>query len=171
MSRTFRPFRSSGPTTAARPAPASLECGGTGKALARDYGRCTNRASAEEVHDDLIFLHEERGSTWQGWNCVHHGIRFFYCITLGRAKQHFCLPDAGTPSILPELFNDALVRLFAVTTSPRHRAVLMTACVAGRRSNKLGRLRISDIDSQGMCLLVDQGNGNRDRSGPLSPRR
>ena len=134
--------------------------------LARHYGRSPERISAQEVQDYLIFLHDERGLTWQSCNCARHGISFFYRITLGLPEQHFYVPGAKTPSILPELLNhDELVRLFSVTTNRKHRAVLMTAYAAGLRASELGRLRIRDIDSQRMCLRVDQGKGNKDRYG------
>ncbi len=139
--------------------------------LARHYGRSPERISAQEVQDYLIFLHDERGLTWQSCNCARHGIGFFYRITLGLPEQHFYVPGAKTPSILPELLNhDELVRLFGVTTNCKHRSVLMTAYAAGLRASELGRLRIRDIDSQRMCLRVDQGKGDKDRSVPLSPR-
>ena len=139
--------------------------------LACHYGRSPDRISAQEVQDYLIFLHQERGLTWQSCNCARHGIRFFYRITLGLPEPHFYLPGAKTPSTLPELLNhDELVRLFGVTANLKHRALLMTAYAAGLRASELGRLRISDIDSQRMCLRVDQGKGNKDRYVPLSPR-
>ena len=65
------------------------------------YARSPNRISAQEVQDYLIFLHDERGLTWQSCNCARHGIRFFYRITLGLPEPHFHLPGAKTPSILP----------------------------------------------------------------------
>ena len=121
--------------------------------------------------DYLIHLHEQRGLSWKSCNCVRHGVRFLYRITLGVPDPHFYLPGAKTPSTLPEILNhDELVRLFTVTTNPKHRAVLMTAYAAGLRASELGRLRVSDIDSKRMCLRVDQGKGNKDRYVPLSPR-
>ena len=139
--------------------------------LARHYGRSPDRISTQEVQDYLLFLHEERGLTWQSCNCARHGITFFYRITLGLPEQHFYLPGAKTPSLLPELLNhDELVRLFGVTTNCKHRSVLMTAYAAGLRASELGRLQISDIDSQRMSVRVDQGKGNKDRYVPLSPR-
>ena len=139
--------------------------------LACHYGRSPDRISAQEVQDYLIFLHDERGLTWQSCNSARYGIRFFYRITLGLPEPHFYLPGAKTPSILPELLNrDELVRLFSVTTNLKHRALLMTAYAAGLRASELGRLKISDIDSQRMCLRVDQGKGNKDRYVPLPPR-
>ena len=139
--------------------------------LACHYGRSPDRISAQEVQDYLIFLHDERGLTWQSCNCARHGIRFFYRITLGLPEPHFYLPGAKTPSVLPELLNhDELVRLFSVTSNLKHRALLMTAYAAGLRASELGRLKISDIDSQRMSVRVDQGKGNKDRYVPLSPR-
>ena len=139
--------------------------------LARHYGRSPDRISAQEVQDYLIFLHDERGLTWQSCNCARHGIRFFYRITLGLPDPHFFVPGAKTPSVLPELLNhDELVRLFSVTTNLKHRALLMTAYAAGLRASELGRFKIGDIDSQRMLLRVDQGKGDKDRYVPLSPR-
>ena len=139
--------------------------------LARHYRRSPDRISAPEVQDYLIHLHEQQGLTWQSCNCVRHGVRFLYRITLGLPDPHFYLPGAKTPSTLPHILNrDELVRLFGVTTNLKHRALLMTAYAAGLRASELGRLQITDIDSERMCLRVDQGKGNKDRYVPLSPR-
>ena len=115
--------------------------------------------------------HEIICDTTQSCNCVRHGVRFLYRITLGLPDPHFYLPGAKTPSTLPQILNrDELVRLFTVTTNRKHRALLMTAYAAGLRASELGRLQLSDIDSERMCLRVDQGKGNKDRYVPLSPR-
>lgn len=139
--------------------------------LARHYRRSPDRVSAQQVQDYLIHLHEQRGLTWQSCNCARHGIRFFYRITLGLPDPHFYLPGAKTPSTLPEILNrEELLRLFTVTTNPKHRALLMTAYAAGLRSSELTRVRVADIDSGRMLLRIDQGKGSKDRYVPLSPR-
>ena len=139
--------------------------------LARHYRRSPDSVSAQEVQDYLIHLHEQRGLTWKSCNCARHGIRFFYRITLGLPEPHFYLPGAKTPSTLPEILNrDELLRLFTVTTNPKHRALLMTAYAAGLRCSELTCLRVSDIDSGRMLLRVEQGKGSKDRYVPLSPR-
>ena len=100
--------------------------------LARHYRRSPDSVSAQQVQDYLIHLHEQRGLTWKSCNCARHGIRFFYRITLGLPEPHFYLPGAKTPSTLPEILNhDELLRLFTVTTNPKHRTLLMTAYGAG----------------------------------------
>ena len=57
--------------------------------LARYYKRSPEKISAQEVQNYLLHLHEERGLTWQSCNCMRHGIRFLYRITLGRPDPHF----------------------------------------------------------------------------------
>ena len=139
--------------------------------LARHYRRSPDQITAPEVQDYLLFLHQKRGLSWKSCNCVRHGVRFLFRITLGVPDPHFYVPGAKTPSTLPEILNhDELVRLFTVTTNPKHRALLMTAYAAGLRASELGRLRVTDIDSARMCLRIDQGKGNKDRYVPLSPR-
>ena len=116
--------------------------------LARHYRRSPDQISAQEVQDYLIYLHEQRGLSWKSCNCVRHGVRFLYRITLGVPDPHFYVPGAKTPSTLPQILNhDELVRLFTVTTNPKHRALLMTAYAAGLRASELGRLQLTDIDS------------------------
>ena len=139
--------------------------------LARHYRRSPDRIGSREIQDYLLFLHENRGLTWKSCNTVRHGLRFFFRITLGLPDPHLYVPGAKQPSKLPEILNhDELVRLFTVATTPKHRALLMTAYAAGLRASELTRLRIADIDSGRMALRVDQGKGNKDRYVPLSPQ-
>jgi site-specific recombinase XerD len=46
----------------------------------------------------------------------------------------------------------------------------MTTYAAGLRASEVARLRVTDIDSQRLCIRVDQGKGAKDRYVPLSPR-
>ena len=139
--------------------------------LARHYRRSPEQISAREVQDYLLFLHQQHGLSWSTCNTIRHGVRFFFRITLGLPDPHFYVPGAKEPSTLPQILNhDELVRLFTVTTNLKHRAVLMTAYAAGLRASELGRLQVSDIDSDRMCLRIKQGKGNKDRYVPLSPR-
>ncbi len=139
--------------------------------LARHYRRSPDRISAQEIQDYLLYLHQERQLSWRSCNLARHGLRFFYRITLGRPDAHFYLPGAKEPSKLPQILSsEELVRLFTAATNPKHRTVLMTAYAAGLRASEVARLQVTDIDSQRMCLRIEQGKGNKDRYVPLSPR-
>ena len=65
--------------------------------LARHYRRSPDQISTQEVQDYLVHLHEQRGLSWKSCNCVRHGVRFLFRITLGVPDPHFYLPGAKTP--------------------------------------------------------------------------
>ena len=120
--------------------------------LARHYRRSPDHISAQEVQDYLLYLHEQRGLSWKSCNCVRHGVRFLYRITLGVPDPHFYVPGAKTPSTLPEILNhEELVRLFTVTTNPKHRSVLMTAYAAGLRASWGGCASAISIPNGCVC--------------------
>ena len=122
--------------------------------LARHYRRSPDRISAPEVQHYLLHLHEQKGLAWQSCNCVRHGVRFLYRITLGLPDPHFYVPGAKTPSTLPRILNRGeLVRLFIVTTNRKHRALLMTAYAAGLRASELGGYS-SEISTPNACVCA-----------------
>ena len=140
------------------------------RGLARHYGRSPDSIEPREVQNYLLHLHE-RGLAWSSCNSYLLGIRFFYRITLGVPDPHFYVPGAKQPKRLPEILSrEEIVRLFSLTVNLKHRALLMTAYVAGLRCSELASLQPSDINSGRMLIRVDQGKGNKDRYVPLSPR-
>ena len=139
--------------------------------LARYYHRSPDQLSAQEVQDYLIYLHQQRHLSWRSCNTIRHGLRFCYHITLGWPEPHFYLPGAKQPSKLPQVLSqEELVRLFTVTTNRKQRALLMTTYAAGLRASEVTHLKVTNIDSQRMCIRVEQGKGMKDRYLPLSPR-
>ena len=139
--------------------------------LVRHYRRSPDQLSAQQVQDYLLYLLKERGLSPTSCNTVRYGLRFFYRITLGWPDPHLYIPGAKQPSILPEVLSqEEVVRLLTVTTNRKHRALLMTTYAAGLRVSEVTQLKVSDIDSQRMCLRIRQGKGQKDRYVPLSER-
>ena len=135
--------------------------------LARHYRRSPDHISAQKVQDYLLYLHEQRGLSWKSCNCVRHGVRFLYRITLGVPDPHFYVPGAKTPSTLPEILNhEELVRLFTVTTNPKHRSVLMTAYAAGLRASRARKVARQRYRFQTDVSARRPGQGQQ---GPLRP--
>ncbi|MCP4826891.1 MAG: tyrosine-type recombinase/integrase, partial [Shimia sp.] len=119
----------------------------------------------------LLYLLKERGLSPTSCNTVRYGLRFFYRVTLGWPDPHLYIPGAKQPPTLPEVLSqEEVVRLLTVTTNRKHRALLMTTYGAGLRVSEVTQLKVSDIDSQRMCLRIIQGKGQKDRYVPLSER-
>ena len=75
------------------------------------------------------------------------------------------------PRKLSEILSPEEVMPFLnAITNHKHRAILMTAYVAGLRVSEATHLKVTDIDSQRMILRVEQGKGMKDRYVMLSPR-
>ena len=139
--------------------------------LAKHYRRSPDQLSPNEIQHYLLYLHQERHLSWKSCNTIRHGLRFFYCVTLGWSSIYLHLPGAKQPSTLPEILSQKeIVRLLTVTTNRKQRTLLMTTYAAGLRASEVAHLKVSDIDSQRMCLRIEQGKGQKDRYVPLSPQ-
>ncbi len=139
--------------------------------LSKYYWRSPDWISAREVQDYLVYLSQERHLAWSSCNVVSCGLRFFYQVTLGRSETTFHVPCAKQPSKLPQILSQQEVtKLIEVTANRKHRALLMTAYGAGLRVSELVQLKVANIDSDRMSLLVEQGKGNKDRYTLLSER-
>ena len=89
---------------------------------------------------------------------------------LKQEKFFFDIPRSKKPLLLPKVLNEAEVgRLFNALPNRKHKAILFTAYSAGLRVSEVARLKISDIDSGRMQILIRQAKGKRDRYVNLSP--
>jgi len=97
-------------------------------------------------------------------------MRFFCRYVLKRRDVREDLPYPKERLRLPVVLSpDEVQRLVASAKNLYHRTLLLTLYGAGLRRSELCQLKVRDIDSQRMVLLVEQGKGGRDREIPLSP--
>ena len=96
-------------------------------------------------------------------------LRFFF--------NHTVRPDLARklirlryPRKLPVVLSpDEVARLLAATTCLKHRAALSAAYGAGLRVAEVASLKVGDIDSKRMLIVVERGKGGRGRHALLSP--
>lgn len=139
--------------------------------LAAFYNRPPDQIADEEVQAYLVHLISTRKLSWSSCNVAVYGLRFFYHQTLRREKTSFHIPGPRKPSRLPEILSrEEVARLFAHTSLPRYRALLMTVYSAGLRVSEVVHLQVQHIDSDRMTIRVEQGKGAQDRYTLLSAR-
>lgn len=139
--------------------------------LAQFTDRRPDQLSDRDVQRYLVHLIEDRHLAWGTCNTIVHGLRFFYHVTLGRPTTTFHIPCARQPAKLPVILSLAEVaQLFAAAPTLRHRTLLQTTYSAGLRVSEVLHLKVTDIDSQRMCLRIEQGKRRKDRYVPLSAR-
>ena len=87
-----------------------------------------------------------------------------YGVTLERPSEMEKIPRVKRPVRMPVILDkDEVHRLIVLTDNLKHRAILMMAYASGLRISEVAHLKVSDIDSARMAVLVRQGKGKKDR--------
>jgi len=138
-------------------------------AFARHFGKPPDQLGLEHIRTYQLFLLEEKEVCPATLNLAVSALRFLYRVTLQRDWDIQLIPYAKRPRKLPVVLSqEEVVRLFQVVRDMKYRTVLMTAYAAGLRVSEVTQLKVSDIDSQRMCIRVEQGKGRKDRYVMLS---
>ena len=99
-----------------------------------------------------------------------NALKFYYEQVLGYDKFFIELPRPKKPLQLPKLLNeDELRKLFNALHNKKHKALLFTAYSAGLRVSEIVNLKLVDIDSKRMQILIQRAKGKKDRYVNLSP--
>jgi site-specific recombinase XerD len=135
------------------------------------HWRAPDQLTPDDIRGYLHYLLEERKLAFSTCNVAAAAIRFFYVETLGWTPFNLNLPPRTDSKRLPQVLSvEALERLFASISNPKHRALVMTTYSAGLRVSEVVRLQITDIESDPsrMLIRINQGKGNKDRYSLLS---
>jgi site-specific recombinase XerD len=132
-------------------------------------GRSPGTATAEDIRRFQI-QQSEGGMNAPAMNSTVAPLRFFFTTTVDRPDLSRKLIRLRYPRKLPVvLSSDEAARLIAATTCLKHRAALSVAYGAGLRVAEVASLKVGDIDSQRMLIIVKRGKGGRYRHALLSP--
>ena len=93
-----------------------------------------------------------------------NALKFLYEQVLHREKYFFEIPRPQRPEKLPKVLNEnEIKRLFKATTNSKHRMILMLTYGMGLRVSEVVHLKIRDIDSKRMQVLIEAAKGKKDR--------
>ncbi len=106
-------------------------------------------------------------------NTIHsriNALKFYYEQVLNREKFFWEIPRPKRPILLPKLLNQTELRhLFNALVNRKHKAMLFTAYSAGLRVSEIVNIKLKDIDSRRMQILIRKAKGKKDRYVNLSP--
>jgi integrase/recombinase XerD len=133
-------------------------------------GRSPDHAQPEDLR--LFQVHQrEQGVRPPTMNGAVAALRFFFTTPCNRPEMARHLTIVRQPQKLPVVLTpEEVARLIEAAPGPKYKAALAVAYGAGLRVSEVANLRVSDIDSERMVIRVEQGKGNKDRNGMLSPR-
>jgi len=106
-------------------------------------------------------------------NTLHsriNAMKFYYEQVLKREKFFWEIPRPKKQFILPKVLGeDELAGLFNALENLKHKAMLFTAYSAGLRVSEIAALKIKNIDSGRMQIMIENAKGKKDRYVNLSP--
>lgn len=137
--------------------------------LAGHFGKSPELIPQEMIYQYILFL-QRSGKEFSTCNVALSAFKCFYNQFLGNGTILFNVPSRRGPKKLPVVYSQEEVnRIIQNARSPKYRLAFMTAYGSGLRLGELLDLKVSDIDSERMTIVVKSGKGNKDRRA-LLPR-
>lgn len=139
------------------------------KMFQNHFGKPATELGIEEIHEFLHYLKTEKKLSNGSINTYNSGLRFLYGVTLDITLNYRQIPCQKKKRKFPDILTQEEVRkLFDSCDNLRDKCILMTIYGAGLRLSEAANLKVSDIDSQKMRLLIRSGKGGKDRYALLS---
>ena len=139
-------------------------------------GKDIEELTEDDIRDFLKYLTKDTNNARRAINTYNSAIRFLYGTTLNKVLNLKRIPLFKIQKNKPEVFTkEELKRFFEACDdgfyySLLYKAMFMTAYGGGLRLSELCNLKISDIDSENMRILVREGKGNKYRYTLLSQK-
>jgi site-specific recombinase XerD len=138
--------------------------------FARHFQRSPVVLTPEHARQYQLHLLRKKVS-WSTFNQSVCALRFLYGTTLGRKDYVPRLPFGKKPKKIPVVLSrDEVLKLLQCILSRKQRMLLTTMYATGMRVGEAVRLRVADIDSRRMTILVACGKGDKQRLVPLSQK-
>jgi len=123
-----------------------------------------------EIRQYLLYLIDHKKSSGTV-NINNSALRFIFGAILERNVNCRLIPRQHHYREFPKLMSKTeIIKLFSVIDNLRDRAMFETIYGSGLRISEIVKLRVQDIDRQGIRIYVQKGKGNKDRYTLLSQR-
>lgn len=133
------------------------------------YNKSPDNLGEKEIRDYLHYCITERKLSEGTVNYINASLKFFYTKTLNRYWNVDQIARVKERKKLPVVLAPVEVKaIFDAVDDLKHKTMLMTIYSAGLRVSEVCNLKVTDIDSKNMQIIIRQGKGNKDRFSLLS---
>ncbi|MEI8203556.1 MAG: site-specific tyrosine recombinase/integron integrase [Bacteroidota bacterium] len=129
-----------------------------------------NEITEVDIKNYLLYLVEKRKISSSYQNQVINSIKFYYeKVCHGKRMPYITIDRPFKEKTLPNVLSEEEVkRIIKCVDNLKHKAILLTIYSAGLRISEAINLRIADIDSSRMAILIKGAKGKKDRNSILS---
>ncbi|MBK7108866.1 MAG: tyrosine-type recombinase/integrase [Bacteroidetes bacterium] len=123
-----------------------------------------DKLSPEKLTAYFLYCVEHLQLSESHLNSRINAVKFYYEQVLHRSKMFIDIPRPKKPIKLPKTLNqEEIRRLLSVSVNDKHKLILQFAYGMGLRVSEIVNLKIADIDSVNMQVLIESGKGKKDR--------
>jgi site-specific recombinase XerD len=123
-----------------------------------------NKLDEKRIQSYFLYCAETLKISESQINSRYNAIKFYFEQVLGREKFFINLPRPKTPSKLPKYISKKDInKLFSVVTNTKHLLMLKLCYGMGLRVSEIVGLKVTDIDSGNMQVLIEGAKGKKDR--------
>jgi site-specific recombinase XerD len=118
----------------------------------------------ERLKDYFLYCVEKLKMSEAQMQSRINAVKFYFEQVLGREKMFVEIPRPKTPKLLPKHISRRDVKkLFAAAENEKHVLLLKLCYGMGLRVSEIVNLKITDIDSGNMQVLISRAKGKKDR--------
>ncbi len=118
----------------------------------------------EKLKSYFLYCHQELKLSENQIHSRMNAVKFYFEKVLHQDKIFFDIPRPKKPQLLPKALNTTeILKLLNVTENPKHKLILQLCYGMGLRVSEIVNIKIEDIDSKTMKVLIAQGKGKKDR--------
>lgn len=137
----------------------------------KNIGKEIETVTLEDVRNYVIYLKYDKKLSLGTINAYISAFKFFFSITLEKNWDEKKVPRMrGYTSLPTVLSKEEVLEIIDSITNLKHKAILMTIYGSGLRVSEVAKLKVSDIDSRNMQILVRQSKNKSDRYAILSQK-
>lgn len=122
------------------------------------FKKPADKLGEHEIRQYLYYLKNDRNLSVSTVNLCNSAIRFLFEVTLEQNLNHKRIPRLKNPIVLPYILTGEEVQaILDAAYTIKEKCILMVVYGSGLRVSEAAALKISNIDSKNMRILVEQG--------------
>ncbi len=139
--------------------------------FAKFFNKSPELLGEDEIRKYLHYCITERKLNEGTVNMIHGSIKYLYVNVLERIMDVIKVPRTKERKKLPVVLSKSEIKqILDATTNLKHKTILATIYSAGLRVSEASKLKIDDIDSENMQIIIRNSKSKKDRYGILSKK-